>query len=191
MLTQSLYILLFLASLGWFLNKIYSIQHDEHHQQFCLTLVMMLLLSPFGWIYYFPIILLPLLIASSGTIKAGTHAIATFSCLFLLNFPVWIIHGKNMSSLFEKLVVGSIGFYGLLLLAYILTRLPEGLTFGKNVRHPERREGSPGAALCHNKEIPHSVRDDVLLFPLAILVAFGFIGGISLIWQKAYYPYIT
>lgn len=118
MLVQSIYGLLSIAGLIWYLKSMNS-AHDTYQQPFCLTLVMMLLISPMGWIYYFPILYFPLLItwSQSRINKPFTWLL----CLFLINFPMGYVMLKNMATIFEKLTLYSFPFYGLLLLIYLLS----------------------------------------------------------------------
>lgn len=120
---QMVYSALALTCLAWYVKQLYSLpaQNDKYHYQFCLTLIMMLLISPFGWIYYFPMLLLPLLItwSQAARMMEKQQIILWFTSLFLLNFPLWNIHATLMPSLLEKLSIGSFWFYGLMLLAYL------------------------------------------------------------------------
>ncbi len=178
---QSLHILLALGCLVWYLKKIYSIQRDDkHHQQFCLTLVMMLLISPFSWLYYFPILLFPLLITWSQisvvfvqpalksdrspsvnitplAVTKKNRIITWFMCLFLINIPIWIRHSIYMPSIFEKLSFGSYLFYGLLLLTYLLSKIDSS----PEVEHQDLTQSS----------------SNYLIFPLMTVLAFGFVLG--------------
>jgi alpha-1,2-mannosyltransferase len=81
---------------------------------------MMLLLSPFGWLYYFPILTLPLAITWSRARQAGfASATVWVLCLFFLNFPMDYIPANKMQSLLAILSFHSFHFYGLLLLLYL------------------------------------------------------------------------
>ena len=162
---QCLYNLLAIGCIAWYVKKIYSIRtsEDSDHRQFCLTLVMMLLISPFGWIYYFPIILFPLLI--TGSQAMSVHATKNtmwiwFACLCLINYPAWIIHSINTTSLFKRLSIESVWFYGLLLLACILSS--QKVSFFRS-----------GVKNISNG----------LILPLVVILAFEFLISLCCIWQ--------
>lgn len=100
-----------------------------NHQGFCLTLIIMLLLSPFGWLYYFSPILFPLALNLTFVLKNKTKKglYCWFLTLFLLNFPIDYVNAWDMS------FIGRVGFYsfyfyGLLLLAYQTIRNRELVT---------------------------------------------------------------
>jgi hypothetical protein len=64
-LIQCIYLVLFSLLLLWYIQKIKlfsktSTTHPLDHRGFGFTLIMMLFLSPFGWLYYFPLLLMPL-----------------------------------------------------------------------------------------------------------------------------------
>ncbi|MDP3705041.1 MAG: glycosyltransferase family 87 protein [Legionellaceae bacterium] len=127
LVVQSLYGLLSMVSLLWYFKSMKAHQtryldgmDNKHHQPFCLTLVMMLFLSPMGWIYYFPLIFLPMLVTWSQS--RTTKPFIGLVCLFLINFPMGYVMSKNMTTLFEKLTLYSFPFYGLLLLIHLLSK---------------------------------------------------------------------
>lgn len=96
------------------------------HQSFCLTLVMMLLLSPFGWLYYFPLLVLPFCLTWLNFVfeKPMTMTkLAWFLCLFLFNIPINNLPLSLMPSLWCKLSVYSFNFYGLLVLLYLVNKI--------------------------------------------------------------------
>lgn len=151
-LVHILYVILCCGLVVWYLKKIVStrIPDDKNHQQFCLTLTVMLLISPLGWMYYFPLILLPLLITWSQAIQSQEKKSMVFLwliCLFLINFPIDYIESKNMPTLFEKLTICSFYFYGLLLLTWLVAR--------------------------KNQSLPASATSDYLIRPIGIVLAFG------------------
>lgn len=91
---------------------------------FSLTLVMMLLLSPLGWVYYFPLLLLPLALTWANVCEGvkgswiNYQLIGWFLTLFLLNFPIAYVTANLMGSFLGKVSLFSLHFYGLLLLMY-------------------------------------------------------------------------
>lgn len=70
-----IYLFIFIALLSWYIKKLHYFQKiAQPHYAFCLTIIMMLLLSPFGWLYYFPLLVMPLILihkALSSTLLAS------------------------------------------------------------------------------------------------------------------------
>ncbi|MCC5013571.1 MULTISPECIES: glycosyltransferase family 87 protein [unclassified Legionella] len=132
--TQSLiaiktaYIFLFFSLLFWYLKKSTGKSTVQNHQPFCLTLVMMLLMSPFGWLYYFPLLILPFACLWITAIDKKTNTAQLLFMwlisLFLLNFPIDYVRTTDMPTFLGKLGFYSFYFYGLLLMAHLLTRQP-------------------------------------------------------------------
>ncbi|MFA5960040.1 MAG: glycosyltransferase family 87 protein [Tatlockia sp.] len=118
-LVDSLYLILLGLMLCWYLKKMRLFNADYPHQPFCLTLVMMLLMSPLGWLYYFPLLLFPLAIAFSSKALSLRTALCTLLCLFLLNLPQGYLPAPKMPHSTFALLLASCYFYGLLLLAYL------------------------------------------------------------------------
>jgi alpha-1,2-mannosyltransferase len=129
-LTQSLlgirltYLFLFCIILACFVKKLWSMDSsDDKHRQFALTLIMMLMLSPFSYVYYFSILLLPMAISwrylyiKRLTIKP---MMLWLICFFLLNFPLDYVSVKNMIGIGAKLTLYSSYFYGLLLIFILI-----------------------------------------------------------------------
>lgn len=120
-----LYGIVFIITLLWYLRTIYRVKdHPDNHRAFCFTLVMMLLLSPFGWMYYFSLIIMPLIITWQNlevqkTIHSKYSALWLI-CLSLVNFPLSYLRIKTASNIFSKTSIYSLHFYGLLILAYLL-----------------------------------------------------------------------
>lgn len=112
------FVLLFM----WYVKKIR--QYKENTQQtFCMTLAMMLLLSPLGWQYYFCLLLLPLVYLWHQLIQhkilSNQVYVAWVLGFVLLNFPTGLYLG-NEESLFYKLTYQSIYFYALICVLYLL-----------------------------------------------------------------------
>ncbi|HBI21294.1 MAG TPA: hypothetical protein DDY37_01680 [Legionella sp.] len=154
---KCLYTVLFIVSMVWFLKKLYSstAPPDKNHQAFCLTLVMMLLMSPFGWMYYFPLLILPLCLTWSEASAAHADKKTIFIwviCLFLITFPNNYVRVNHMHTLFEKLTRHSFYFYGLCLLTYLLARQMGGV---------KGRTTNPSHA------------SDPLILPIQIILGFG------------------
>ena len=115
-----IYQFIFIVLLLWYINKLNKIKATPQYG-FCLSLIMMLLLSPFGWMYYFAL-LLPALILIYQTLsqEASNKTIALWStCLFLLNLPTDNIQSRYIPTLFSKISLSSIYFYGLVMVFYL------------------------------------------------------------------------
>jgi alpha-1,2-mannosyltransferase len=128
-----LYLSLFIGMVCWYLKKIYSMEEgDSLNQQFCLTIVMMLLLSPFGWMYYFTLLVLPLAITWQQSVSDAPkyYSFIWYVCLYLVNFPADYVKVVDMPGIPSKLLIYSSHFYGLLLLSYLLVTMNNTL---KNV----------------------------------------------------------
>lgn len=110
----------------WFCNKIYRTHDDkQNHLAFSLTLASMLLLSPFGWMYYDSLLMLPMILIwhnGSQAITRQYQPLLWTLCLFLINAPIGYIHAKDMSQLSTQLTLYSAHFYGLVLVIYFLNQ---------------------------------------------------------------------
>ncbi|MFA5960039.1 MAG: glycosyltransferase family 87 protein [Tatlockia sp.] len=98
-----------------------------NHQPFCLTITAMLFLSPFGWIYYFSLLTLPLsllIIRAFEPQRAVIFLITLALAFFLINFPQAYIVSRKMSDPLTKLSLFSFPFYGLLLINLLLLATP-------------------------------------------------------------------
>lgn len=119
-----LYGTVFIITLLWYLRMIYRVKdHPDNHRAFCFTLVMMLLLSPFGWMYYFSLIIMPLIITWQNLDKKNIfckYSVLWVTCLALVNFPLSYLRIKSASNIFSKTSIYSLHFYGLLILSYLL-----------------------------------------------------------------------
>lgn len=126
-IVQTVYITLFSLVLSgyWYLLKKKS---ANPHQAICLTLPLMLLLSPLGWLYYFPVLLMPLAITWQAYCQElpqhNRYFLMFLVCFFLLNLPIEYINTLSMHSWLDKPGVRSLYFYGLLLLTYLCINIP-------------------------------------------------------------------
>ncbi len=97
---------------------------------FCLTLVLMLLISPLGWLYYFPL-LLPVFVLvwnhtepAEGSWKGlGTHRWLLIGAFVLSCIPKNLIAASELNSPLDWFVWGGVYFYSLLILAGLLVTL--------------------------------------------------------------------
>jgi hypothetical protein len=117
------YVVIFLLSLLWYLKTIAQKGQDQK-KSFALTIIIMILLSPFGWVYYFTLLIYPLILswvmlfAEEGQVF---RKFLWFISFFLLNFPLGYTHALDMGIILNKLVIHSFPFYGLILLLYLTT----------------------------------------------------------------------
>lgn len=116
-----IFLIIYLIALGpCYIN---GQKNQINHQPFCLTLVMMLLLSPFGWLYYFSILIFPLILSFLISFEKKNSPIPYIlwtACFFLINFPQAYVINKSMHNFTERISLFSFGFYGLLVLFFIL-----------------------------------------------------------------------
>ncbi len=101
-----------------------EVQH-VNHQPFCLTLAMMIFLSPFGWLYYFSLLIFPLALTFAISFAKEATAVPLYTwtlSFFFINFPQAYVMNKSMHDLSERLGLFSFCFYGLFLLVYQLMR---------------------------------------------------------------------
>ena len=161
---QTVYITLFTLTLLWYLRTIYSAKtRASNHGTFCLTLAMMLFMSPLGWMYYFSLLIMPLIITWQN-LDATKPAFYKDSalwicCLFLINFPLSYIRVQEMSNIFFEAGICSLHFYGLLILIYILARYI--------------RQEKPD--VNNNSKATHIY----LFYPIVNILAFSFIAALS------------
>lgn len=120
LLIKVIYYICFVVLFVYYVKKLTQL---KTHYGFCLSLMMMLLLSPFGWMYYFAL-LLPTLIVIYQNYQQEEESIKNILswslCLILLNLPLGNVQARDLSSLFAKLTLGSIYFYGLVMTLYLL-----------------------------------------------------------------------
>lgn len=120
-LTNILYLIISVGLLGWYSCKLIKLKANDDHKAFGFTLIMMVIMSPLGWNYYFGLLILPLLIVFQALIQQEHPRIKLwFICFYLLNFPLDNQPVRLAQSIFLKATIYSIYFYGLILLAYLL-----------------------------------------------------------------------
>ena len=123
------YALLFLIiTIAYVIALINNEKKPTEHRSFCLTLTVMLFLSPLGWLYYLPLLILPLALTYLAAINDPTHPVRNslrwLLCLFLLNFPMTFFYIKHATTVFVPLTLPSFYCYGLVLLMYLTKNLP-------------------------------------------------------------------
>ena len=116
LMIKIVYQVFFILIVLWYIQKLKQLKSKPHYG-FCLSLIMMLLLSPFGWMYYFAL-LLPALILIYQTLQqeGSRRSLILWSvCLFLINLPTENVQSRVIPTVFAKITQSSIYFYGLLL----------------------------------------------------------------------------
>jgi len=136
------------CSLGLLVVMFYSIRRVITNKDingfdlgFSMTLIAMLLLSPYGWIYYFAILIIPLMVVwkvSAGMRAGGIYRYGVASAWLLSTVPTAFLRSDN-SHLKSGIVVylwGGVYFYALIIFI-MLTGL-----LGVGMRH-EQTNSSP------------------------------------------------
>ena len=121
--TKAIFFCIACIALTGFIVFFKRIAGNLKHKDFAFLVVLMLLLSPLGWGYYFPMLLIPLLATMPSAKVNINYFILLFICLLLLYFPMPIIHAIQMKSILAKIGVYSLSFYGLLILAYLTLKI--------------------------------------------------------------------
>jgi Glycosyltransferase family 87 len=111
------------SRMGKVVTKLLDDDCIQRHQAINLTIVLMLLLSPMCWVYYFPLLILPLLTTWLQLLSMPkvpiVNTLAWLTAFFLLNFPLFIsARPQDMSSILVKFAFPYL--YGLFLLLYLL-----------------------------------------------------------------------
>jgi hypothetical protein len=143
-LIMPIYALIFcLTVIGYWVSL--GPEKDEttiNHQPFCLTLVVMLILSPLGWVYYFSILVLPLCLLWAKLMNEddalSSRAQVWLVALFLINFPV--NNTSYMDSFNAQVKLSSFYFFGLILLAYLLVVMKGSLSGDNALVVNERKQ---------------------------------------------------
>ena len=95
-----------------------------NHQPFCLSLAMMLFLSPFGWLYYFPMLIFPIILTFFKAFEGQKQRVFApyywVFCFFLLYFPQTYVVSRRMLTDIQRFGIFSFQFYGLLLFIFSL-----------------------------------------------------------------------
>ena len=123
LIAKIVYVPCFFAVMAGYIRSLLFFQRSTHiaseHQGFCLTIVCMLLLSPFGWLYYFPLLTFPLAVLWVR-ILTKQRLFVWLTAWFFINFPMDYVRATNMSSMISKLGIYSFHFYGLIILLYLI-----------------------------------------------------------------------
>jgi hypothetical protein len=95
---------------------------DRFDLGFSLSLVAMLLISPLGWMYYFPALAIPLLVSWRFSNRIPDKILISLAWL-LSSVPLLLIPATDMNNPVAWLIWGGCYFYALLLLTGILQSL--------------------------------------------------------------------
>lgn len=113
---NSLYLLFTCLVFGYWLMSFKKLEQGTAYRGMAFLLVLMLFLSPMGWLYYVPILLLPVVCTFGDSLKRVWRMVIWLIAVFLLFFPIKLTHAIEMPSTMLKLSFYSVHFYGLLLL---------------------------------------------------------------------------
>lgn len=108
----------------WFLFSIIAIVwygtsqslKNKESVSFAICLVLMIALSPLGWVYYFSILMPALLLSYQLSLNKPLKERVWLGCLIMLTFPMSYLRQPDMSDNFLQLSLYSVQFYGLCLL---------------------------------------------------------------------------
>lgn len=137
------FVVLLLVLLFWYFRNLRLYKTTTiNHQPFGMTLAMMLLISPFGWLYYFPLLVFPFALtwatALQETTSTNTTMLLWLFSLFLIDLPQGYVITQNMQNFAVRLIPSSFYFYGLVLLTYLLSQ--KQVISGKNEINLKKRE---------------------------------------------------
>jgi hypothetical protein len=119
------YSILFIGLFLWYAKKSKDLSRaSQPYHAYCLSLLMMLLLSPFGWIYYFSLLLMPLCIIHQKLCNSNKLHLTLLwpLCLLFLNTPSENMQTRYIDSFTAKITMYSVYFYGLVLLIYLFIK---------------------------------------------------------------------
>ena len=85
---------------------------------FSLTMVLMLLISPFGWLYYFPFLILPMAIILTNTFQMHKQSIGYLAIVTWILMAFWPLLPHIQSQF--TFIIFQLGFYTYALLVYSL-----------------------------------------------------------------------
>ncbi len=114
------YLMLFIGIMYWYWK--FKEDSGNNHYLFSITLLLMLFLSPLGWMYYFSILVLPLALSYGQVVVQKSKGTWWLLSFFLINFPVDYVRITNMHGFLNRITFYSAYFYGLLLLLLLIVR---------------------------------------------------------------------
>jgi hypothetical protein len=91
---------------------------------FSFSIIAMLLLSPLGWMYYFPVLLIPVLVAwhvSETLSTAHLHKAMIILAWLLSTTPHWLMQPSEMNRPVDWWIWAGVYFYALLILGLMIT----------------------------------------------------------------------
>jgi hypothetical protein len=134
--------LIYLISYLWLITP----NKDEdvvNHQAFCLTLILMVILSPLGWTYYFPLLLLPVALLWASYMNEqkpwSNSAMLWLITLFFLHYPL-PRNAKTLPMAYHgKSTIIPINFIGLAILFCLIAVSKPKLTSYSHVSFNETK----------------------------------------------------
>jgi hypothetical protein len=134
------YQIIFASIFVWYTKKLITLKNTPH-AAFSLTLIIMLLLSPLGWMYYFSLLILPLILICKKYNQQDINKVGRWCiCLFLLNMPIANVQTRDIEFFMYKITVYSIYFYGLIFLTYLFiqaTKNPVSISYANDKVEPK------------------------------------------------------
>ncbi|MBL7481506.1 glycosyltransferase family 87 protein [Legionella bononiensis] len=125
-LIKIIYLCVSLVLLAWYIKKInFFRDRSEHHRAFCLTLTLMIMMSPMGWLYYFSLLLIPLTFLWLTLNQYPKISLLWIICIFLINAPLPYFSSNDMDPFIYRISLHSLYFYGVLLMVYLLVHFPD------------------------------------------------------------------
>lgn len=110
----------------WYFKKINLFRDSsEHHRAFCLTLTLMIVMSPMGWIYYCSLLLMPLTYLWNTLNRFPKISLLWIVCIYLINAPLAYTPSNDMDPFIYKISLHSLYFYGLIIMVYLLQHVHE------------------------------------------------------------------
>ncbi len=121
-LIKSSYLIISLMVFAGYVTMLQTINKvNTTHAAFSLTLIVMLLLSPLGWMYYFGLLLLPFIVIYQMLSQSEMNKTGLWTfCLFALSAPIEHIQTRYVVHALYKSTLYSIYFYGLSALICLL-----------------------------------------------------------------------
>lgn len=125
-----LFIFLFLIIIAGYLiiiNRLTGEESAVDEKKMALTIVVMLFLSPFGWMDYLPMLIIPLFVvlkwfSTKSSIIWKDDIKWLITCL-LINFPIAAVRTPLMPNFISKITYYSVYFYGLFMLLWLMLKV--------------------------------------------------------------------
>lgn len=127
-LVKIIWLLLGIPGIFWYGKS--QLLKDKQTVSFAMCLVLMIIFSPLGWIYYFSILMPALLLCYQFALDKPSKEVIWLGCIILVTFPIGHLRALTMPGCFYRLSLYSLQFYGVFLL---IVQLIWGKRISKNV----------------------------------------------------------